>query len=110
MKLSDNYEWFNGMCRGCQAAIAQKDIDPDEYYAGWLCGRCRRELEDLPRRHKIVFDRLKRDLDAAVGRAEHRTKTIAVLEGFIVAHGLNPQEADDSYAPNYVNRLEPDRS
>ena len=100
MKLSSDHEFFNGLCRGCQAAVSQEDIDPDECYAGWLCGRCRRELEQLPRRHKIVFDRLARDLKAATGRADFRDKTVAVLEGFIRAHGLNPNEADDSYAPN----------
>ena len=98
MRLSNDHEFYNGMCRGCHAAISQEDIDPDEYYAGFLCGRCVLELEQLPRRHKIVFDRLHRLLKTATDAASRRTKTINVLEGFIVAHGLNPNEADDSYS------------
>ena len=98
MKMSNVHEFFNGLCCGCNAAVKQEDVDPNSMYKTWLCGRCRAELEELPPRHKIVFDRLKREMESVVGKVKHLDGKIAVLEGFIIAHGLNPQAADDSYA------------
>jgi hypothetical protein len=98
MKMRNDYEFFQGLCCGCRAAIKQEDVDPDKLYDQWLCFRCRAELEELPPRHKITFDNLKREMEKVYGKAKHLEGTVAVLEGFIIAHGLNPNEADDSYA------------
>ncbi len=98
MKLSNKHEYFNGLCCGCNAAVKQEDVDPDSLYLQWLCGRCRAELEELPLRHKEVFKRLKEEMDKVAGKVGYLKGVIAVLEGFIIAHGLDPQAADDSYA------------
>jgi len=93
MKLSNEHEFFNGLCYGCNAAAKQEDVDPDKLYLQWLCGRCRAELEALPLRHKVVIDRLKTEMEEVYGRVKFLDGKIAVLEGFIIAHGLNPQDA-----------------
>lgn len=98
MKLDNNHEFFNGLCDGCNAAVKQEDVDPDKLYLQWLCPRCRAELEQLPLRHKTVFDKLKRKIEDVEGNVKYLNGKIAILEGFIVAHGLDPQAADDSYA------------
>lgn len=98
MKLSNVHEFFNAMCCGCNAAVKQEDVDPDSLYKTWLCGRCCAELEQLPPRHKIVFDKLKREMDSVVGKVRFLEGKIAILEGVIIANGLNPQAANDSYA------------
>jgi len=98
--MSNDHELFNGICRGCHAAVKQEDIDPDYLYTQVICGRCLKELETLPPRHQIVFTRLQKETKKALACAEHRAQTIAVLRGFIRAHGLNPDEADDSYMSN----------
>jgi hypothetical protein len=98
MKLRNGYAFFNGLCCGCNAAMKQEDVDPDSLYEQWLCGRCRAELEELPPRHKIVFGKLKCEMEKVYGTVKFLEGKVAVLEGFIIAHGLNPQEADDSYA------------
>ena len=97
MKMSNAREIFDGLCRGCNAAVKQEDIDPDSLYKTWLCGRCRAELEQLPPRHKITFDKIKREIEKVTGTVKFLEEKCAVLEGFILAHGLNPQEADEEY-------------
>lgn len=98
MKLRNDHEFFNGLCCGCNAAVKQKDVNPDDLYNQWLCGRCQAELERLPPRYQIVFDKLKREIKKVVGEVGFLNDKTAVLEGFIRAHGLNPMEASDSYA------------
>jgi hypothetical protein len=110
MKLSNVHEYFNGLCCGCNAAVKQEDVDPDKLYLQWLCPRCRAELEQLPLRHKTVFDKLKRKIEDVEGKVKHLEHSKAVLEGFIIAHGLDPQAADDSYANAlncFANRAAP---
>jgi len=97
VKLSDKHVYFNGLCCGCQAAVKQEDVDPDSLYLQRLCPRCQAELEELPLRHKEVFKRLKEEMDKVAGKVSYLEGVIAVLEGFIIAHGLDPQAADDSY-------------
>jgi len=98
MKMDNSHEFYNGLCCGCNAAVKQVDIDPDYTYTQCLCGRCLAELETLPPRHQVVFTRLQRKMKAVLSEAKHRAETIKVLEGYIMAHGLNPGDADDSYA------------
>jgi hypothetical protein len=93
MKLSNKHQYYNGLCHGCLAAVEQKDIDPDSLYRTWLCDRCRVELEQLPPRHKVVFDRLKLETDRVAGTVKFLDRKIEILERFMIAHGLNPQEA-----------------
>jgi len=104
MKLTNVHEYFNGLCCGCNAAVKQEDVDPDSLYRTWLCSRCRAELEQLPPRHKRTVEKLKREMESVLGKVRFLDGKIAVLEGFIVAHGLNPQAADDSYANNTAHR------
>ena len=98
MKLSNNHKFFNGLCCGCSAAVKQEAINPDKLYLQMLCGRCRAELQQLPLRYQDVFNKLNREMEKVIPKVKYLEGALAVLEGFIVAHGLNPQEADDSYA------------
>ena len=98
MKLSSDHDYFNGLCCGCNAAIKQEDVDPNKLYMSWLCGRCRAELEHLPLRHQVVFDKLNEKIKKVIGEIEFLKRGMRVLEGFIRSNGLNPQNADDSYA------------
>lgn len=67
MKLNRNHDYFNALCCGCNAAIKQEDVDPDKLYMRWLCGRCRAELEKLPLRHQIVFNKLNEEIKKVIG-------------------------------------------
>ena len=93
MKLRNDHELFNGLCCGCNAAVKGEDVNPDCLYRKLLCGRCLAELEELPLRHKVVFDRLKREMEKVIGRVEFLNTKVALLEGFIISHGLNPDAA-----------------
>lgn len=93
MKLRNSHLFYNGLCSGCNAAVKQKDVDPDKIYQGWLCGRCQAELEELPPRYQVVFDRLKREMNKVGGQVEFLNNRIKMLEEYMVANDLNPQEA-----------------
>jgi hypothetical protein len=95
MKMSNEHEIYNGMCAGCMVAIKQEDIDPDWLYRQFLCGRCRAELEQLPPRHKIVFDRLKDEIKDMAGEVKFLKEKCAVLEMFLIKNGTIPQDIYD---------------
>ena len=97
MKLNNNHVFFNGLCSGCDAAVKQEEVDPDKIYSQLLCGRCCAELEQLPPRYRVVFNRLKSEMEKVAGNEKFLNGKISVLEGFIIAHGLNPQCAEDKY-------------
>jgi len=104
MKMSNKHELYNAMCTGCSTALKQEDIDPDWLYRQWLCGRCRTELEQLPPRHKIVFDRLKDEIKDMVGEVKFLRKKCAVLEKFLIKNGTTPQEVYDDDSLNITKR------
>lgn len=98
MKMSNEHEVFNGLCCGCDAAVKQEEVDPDKLYTQWLCGRCRKELEQLPPRHATTFIKLQREMTAIESKVRYLERNAVILKGFISAHGLNPDAAEDSYA------------
>jgi hypothetical protein len=59
-------------------------------------------LETLPPRHQETFDRLKKEIAKVVGQVTFFENKCSILEGFIAAHDLDPQAADDSYKGKYV--------
>ena len=96
-------EVYDGLCCGCASAVKQENINLNELYLQLLCGHCRAELERLPLRHKITFDKLKRAIGTIAGEIKFLERKVLVLERFILAHGLNPQTVDDSYINNKLN-------
>ena len=97
MKMSNEHEYYSGGCQGCTAAIEQTEVDPDKLYLGWLCGRCLEELERLPLRHKIVFDRLSKKMRLIAGQRNTYKTQVDLFKNYMTAHGLNPNEAHDGY-------------
>jgi len=89
--------YYNGLCAGCWALVKKLTPDCDGLYPQWLCPRCRTALERLPLRHRVVFDRLEAQLGRMGGCNAHLARKIGLLESFMRAHGLNPDEADDGY-------------
>lgn len=97
MKLNNKQDYYNACCQGCQSIIKDEDVDPDLLYNGWLCNTCRAELEDLPPRYKIVFERLSSKIRETAGREKMFSAQVKAMERYMREHGLNPMEVSDDY-------------
>ena len=95
--MSNAHYYYNGLCDGCQVAIKQEDVDADKLYLKWLCSRCRLELEKLPLRYQRVFDRLSKKMRVVADERETFERQVKLFKNYMVAHGLNPDEAHDGY-------------